>query len=80
MCLYNNAAKIFGILVLLCRRFVNFIVTRYLKQAEGVDYQRLPLGYFFVIFFLRAEDCAESCAELAVSNVALRLMIALLAN
>ena len=28
-------------------------------QAEGVDYQRLPLGLFFCYFFLRAEDCAE---------------------
>ena len=34
---------------------MNFVVTRYLKQAEGVDYKRLPLGYFFVIFFLRAK-------------------------
>jgi hypothetical protein len=33
--------------------------TRCLKQAEGVDYQRLPLGCFFVIFFLSAESCAE---------------------
>jgi hypothetical protein len=24
---------------------------RRLKQAEGVDYQRIPLGCFFVIFF-----------------------------
>ena len=59
MCLYNNAAKIFGILVLLCRRFVNVAIERHLKQAEGVDYQRIPLGYFFCYFFLRAEDCAE---------------------
>ena len=29
-------------------------------QAEGVDYQRLPLECFFCYFFLRAEDCAES--------------------
>ena len=44
MCLYNNAAKIFGILVVLCRRFVNIAIKRCLKQAEGVDYKRLPLG------------------------------------
>jgi hypothetical protein len=36
--------------------------------------------YFFEKKFSRAEGCAEGCAELAVSNVALRLMIALLAN
>ena len=45
------------------RRFVNFAIKRGLKQAEGVDYQRLPLGYFFCYFFLRAEDCAEDCAK-----------------
>ena len=60
---YNNAAKIFGILVVLCRRFVNIAIGRHLKQEEGVDYQRLPLVYFFVIFFLRAEDCAENCRK-----------------
>ena len=38
---------------------MNFVVTRYLKQAEGVDYKRLPLGYFFEKKFSRAEDCAE---------------------
>ena len=43
----------------LCRRFVNIAIKRRLKQAEGVDYQRLPLGCVFVLFFLRAEDCAE---------------------
>ena len=42
--LYNNAAKIFGIIVVLCRRFVNVAIKRRLKQAESVDYQRLPLG------------------------------------
>jgi len=40
---YNNAAKIFGTEGVLCRRFVNFAIKRHLKQAEGVDYQRLPL-------------------------------------
>ena len=45
------------------RRFVNFVVTRYLKKAKSVDYQHLPLGRFFCYFFLRAEDCAEGCAE-----------------
>ena len=25
------------------RRFVNFVVTRYLKKAKSVDYQHLPL-------------------------------------
>ena len=48
---YNNAAKIFGILVVLCRRFVNVAIERHLKQAEGIDYQRLPLGYFLLFFF-----------------------------
>ena len=43
MCLYNNAAKIFGVEEVLCRRFVNVAIKRRLKQAEGVDYQRLPL-------------------------------------
>ena len=43
MHLYNNAAKIFGTEGVLCRRFVNFAIKRCLKQAEGVDYQRLPL-------------------------------------
>ena len=38
---------------------MNFAIKRCLKQAEGVDYQRLPLGCFFCYFFLRAEDCAE---------------------
>ena len=33
-------------------------------QAEGVDYQRLPLGCFFCYFFLRAEDCAEDFIQL----------------
>ena len=42
----------------LCRRFVNVAIKRCLKQAEGVDYQRLPRGCFFVIF-LSAESCAE---------------------
>ena len=28
-------------------------------QAEGVEYQRLPLERFFLLFFLFAEDCAE---------------------
>ena len=59
MCLYNNAAKIFGIIVVLCRRFVNIAIKRCLKQAEGVDYQRLPLECFFLLFFSRAESCAE---------------------
>ena len=59
MCLYNNAAKIFGIVLVLCRRFVNFVIIWCLKQAEGVDYQRLPLGCFFCYFFLSAEGCAE---------------------
>ena len=36
--------------------------------------------YFFEKKFSRAEGCAEGCAELAISNVALRLMIALLAK
>ena len=26
------------------RRFINFAIKRYLKQAESVDYQRLPHG------------------------------------
>ena len=43
----------------LCRRFVCFVIEGCLKQAEGVDYQRLPLGCVFCYFFLRAEDCAE---------------------
>ena len=59
MRLYHDAAKIFGTEGILCRRFVNFAIKRRLKQAEGVDYQRLPLGCFFVIFFLSAESCAE---------------------
>ena len=59
MCLYNNAAKIFGTEGFLCRRFVNVAIKRCLKQAEGVDYQRLPLGCFFCYFFLSAESCAE---------------------
>ena len=42
-CFYNNAAKIFGTEGVLCRRFVNVAIKRRLKQAEGVDYQRLPL-------------------------------------
>jgi len=42
--LYNNDAKIFGAEGVLCRRFVNFAIKRCLKQAEGVDYQRIPLG------------------------------------
>ena len=42
--LYNNAAKIFGTEGVLCRRFVCFAIEGCLKQAEGVDYQRLPLG------------------------------------
>ena len=42
--LYNNAAKIFGIIVVLCRRLESFVITWCLKQAEGVDYQRIPLG------------------------------------
>ncbi|MBO5674464.1 MAG: hypothetical protein J6S09_09285 [Paludibacteraceae bacterium] len=41
------AAKIFGAEGVLCRRFVNFAIKRRLKQAEGVDYQRLPLGCVF---------------------------------
>ena len=44
LCLYNNAAKIFGTEGVLCRRFVNFAIKRRLKQTEGVDYQRIPLG------------------------------------
>ena len=57
--LYNNAAKIFGAEGILCRRFVNVAIKRHLKQAEGVDYQRLPLGCFFCYFFLSAEDFSE---------------------
>ena len=34
------------------RRLENFAIKRHLKQAEGVDYQRFPLGCFFVIFFV----------------------------
>ena len=41
---YNNAAKIFGTEGVVCRRFVNIAIKRFLKQAESVDYQRLPLG------------------------------------
>ena len=43
MHLYNNAAKIFGVEGVLCRRLENFVITRCLKQAESVDYQRLLL-------------------------------------
>ena len=67
---YNNAAKIFGIIVILCRRFVNLAIKRCLKQAEVVDYKRLPLGLFFCYFFLRAEDCAESEVIKFVTNTA----------
>ena len=63
MCLYNNAAKIFGILVVLCRRFVNIAIKRCLKQAEGVDYQRFPLGRFFCYFF---SSCRRLCRKFAV--------------
>ena len=41
-------------------KICKFCDKRRLKQAEGVDYQRIPLGCFFCYFFLRAEDCAES--------------------
>ena len=51
LCLYNNAAKIFGTEGVVCRRFVNIAIKRRLKQAEGVDYQRIPLGCFFISFF-----------------------------
>jgi hypothetical protein len=37
-----------------------FLLERHLKQAEGVDYQHLPLGDFFCYFFLCVEDCVES--------------------
>lgn len=60
MCLYNNAAKIFDAEGVLCRRFVHFSIERHLKQAEGVDYQHLPLGDFFCYFFVCVEDCVES--------------------
>ena len=52
----------------LCRGFVNFAIKRCFKQAEDVDYQRIPLGLFCCYFFLRAEDCAESCVESEVTR------------
>ena len=61
---YNNAAKIFGILLFLCRRFVNFVVTRFLKQAEGVDYKRLPLECFFL---KKVFECRRLCRRLDVN-------------
>jgi hypothetical protein len=48
LCLYNNAAKIFGVEGVLCRRFVNFAIKRNLKQAEGADYQRFPRECIFL--------------------------------
>ena len=56
-------------MVLLCRRFVNFAIKRCLKQAEGVDYQRLPLVVFFRKKFSRAESCAEEILAFCISLV-----------
>ena len=62
---YNNAAKIFGMEDVLCRRFVNFAIKRCLKQAEGVDYQRLPLGFVFLLFF---SSCRRLCRRFIAIN------------
>ena len=59
-CFYNNAAKIFGTEGVLSRRFENFAIKRSFKQAEGVDYQRLPLGCVFLLFF---SSCRRLCRK-----------------
>ena len=81
MRLYNSAAKIFGAEGVLRRR-LEILEGKMVYTTRGsICITRVSARmYFFEKKFSRAEGCAESCAELAVSNVALRLMIALLAN
>ena len=57
------------------KTIVNVAIEIHLKQAEGVDYQSLPLGCFFVIFFLRAESCAEDFIWDCVSEFIVLLVL-----
>ena len=61
LCLYNNAAKIFGAEVVLCRRFENLESKMvYTTRGKCSIYNASRVSVFFRKKFSRAEDCAES--------------------
>ena len=60
MRLYNNAAKFFGVEVVLCRRFENLEGKMvYTTREKCIIYRASRVGVFFEKKFSCAEDCAE---------------------
>ena len=60
MCLYNNAAKIFGIIVVLCRR-LEILEGKmvYTTRGKYSIYKTSRVGVFFWKKFSSRKDCAE---------------------
>ena len=69
MRLYNNAVKIFGVEVVLCRRLEHLDGKMvYTTRGKCSVYWTSRVGVFFLKKVSSREDCAEDCAEGYVRN------------
>ena len=67
--LYNNAAKFFGVEVVLCRRLEHLEGKMvYTTRGKCSVYWTFRVGVFFLKKVSSREDCAEDCAEDYVRN------------